>query len=247
MSKIDYSQFYMKNYFTDKNQKKKSEPIVPPQKSKKKFPFIFLTLILIITLLGANFLLDGKPYETVKGWIIKDNNSYYYLLIKTFNERDKAYAQSLLIRQLGAGGYIYQKDSKYIVIYSVYDTEEKAIKVAEKNLDTEVVKRAINESSPFYQKINSAITEILSSAEQLEAGTIYEARLLEITSIMKTSLADEKQTIINEKNAKSEYVNLLDLLIGGLSSLKIPSPTRTSLLSDLRYIASSAIISTPES
>lgn len=243
MSKIDYSQFYIKNYMPSKDIK----PVKPrefKQKKSKKSIFVFIIIfVLISSLVYANLKVSGYSFDTFKSWFSKtDNSKCFYLIIKKFDDRDKAYAQSLLVRQSGASGYIFQENNKYNVVYTVFLNKEDADKVAKKNAETEIVMKKINEKDEFYDYIVSVITDLALAAQQLESGLIYEARLLEICSVISSQLAEKKADYLTQSNSQ-KYIIILDLFIGGLSSLNFPSPTRVSLLSDLRYIISSVVMS----
>lgn len=247
MSKIDYSQFYVKNYM------QKSQPIPPvqadkpikkPGKSKKKAWFFFLIILLIACLFAVNFLYEGEIFNTVFSWIKKEKTSDFYLVTKSFEQREKAYAQSLLVRQSGAGGYIFQQE-EYIVVYSVYLNEEDAKSVVAKNDQTKVMTKKILIKDAVYEHICIVLQQLITAAAQLEDGTIYEAKFLEICSTSKQSLTDQKHKLVSKKKAKDEHLSLFDLLTGGLASLNAPSPSRTKLIGDLRYIVSSALINMP--
>lgn len=241
MSKIDYSQFYMKNYMPDKNVKPKKQKNYKEKKSKKGIFVFVLVLIIIASLIYANLKISDFSFDTIKSWFSNKEQGDYYLLIKKFNNRDKAYAQSLLVRQSGASGYIYQDNDAYCVVYTVFLDNEDAKIVARKNPSTEIIVKKVK-NNDFNDSINLAIKELIIGAEQLENGEIYEARLLEKCSIIKTQLAEQKTDYLDQDKPQ-EYIAILDMFIGGLSSLNFPSPTRVSLLSDLRYIISSVVFS----
>lgn len=241
MSNIDYTQFYLKNYMADKKTIKNVSVIPKQKKSKKGVCFFVMTVILISVLLYANFFMEDFTFAKIKNVFTKDKTEHYYMLIKSFDDRDKAYAQSLLIRQSGAAGYIYQDSGKYKVIYTVFLSESDANQVAKKNSSTEVINKTIK-NNDFYKKISSALEQIIKACEQLENAEIYEAQLLEITSVIKTQLETQKAGYLNDSD-DLEYAHILEVFIGGLSSLHFPSPTRVSLLSDLRYVVSSVIMS----
>ncbi len=247
MSKIDYSQFYLKNYVQKPQPKppvQADTPIKKPRKNKKKAWF-FLTLILIVAVLFAiNFLYEDALFDSVLNWIKHEKTADFYLVTKSFQQREKAYAQSLLVRQSGAGGYIFQQQD-YIVVYSVYLNEEDAKSVVSKNDQTKIITKKILIKDAVYEHICATLQQLITTAAQLENGTIYEAKFLEQCSTAKQSLTEQKQKLISEQKAKDEYLSLLDLLIGGLASLNTHSPSRTKLIGDLRYIISSALINMP--
>ncbi|MFW5780092.1 MAG: hypothetical protein ACOCWI_01390 [Bacillota bacterium] len=241
MSDIDYSQFYMKNYHNKKT-KKPQPPKTPHKKPAKKF--FIVALVIIMVLIGLNFSFGNQPFETLKAWINKEEGETLFFLYKSFSSRDKAYAQSLLVRQSGAGGYIYQKNEEYRVVYSVYTDEKDAENVAEKNPTAKVEEKQINTTDDTAKEIYHALIELTNAANQLEDGSIYEARLLEITSVLKQTLDEKKQSLFQE-DPKDPYINVLEIIVGGLGSLNVPGFSRTSLLSDLRYIIVSGIIGLP--
>ncbi|MDD4316305.1 MAG: hypothetical protein PHC84_03995 [Clostridia bacterium] len=247
MSKIDYSQFYVRNYMQKslpvKKQDTRSEP-KKNRKSRKKALFFIVVIILVASLFAVNFLYEGKIFAGMRAWITNEKTEDFYLVTKSFQEREKAYAQSLLVRQSGAGGYIFQQED-YIVVYSVYLNEEDAKSVSAKNAQTKVLSKRILVKEALYEHICKTLRELVSAASQLEDGSIYEAKFLEICAVAKAGLVEQKQKLYKEKTASDEYISLLDLLTGGLSALDTPSPSRTKLIGDLRYVITSALINMP--
>ncbi len=243
MSKIDYSQFYIKNYMPNKDTKlPKSLRKIKTKSSKGQTLIIIISVLIILALILVNLHIAGFSFDKIKKLFAKDSSTHnYYLLTKEFNERDRAYAQSLLVRQSGAGGYIYQHQEKYIVVYSVYLSKEDAEDVARKNPSTKV--ESINfVSNEFNNNINNAVKELIYASQQLEKGKIYESQLVEICSTIKGQLSEMKSQYLENDNAEKK-VMLLNVFIGGLSSMEFPSPSRINLLGDLRYVICSVLLS----
>ncbi len=246
MSKIDYSQFYVKNYLQKPPPKPpvQADPQNSKPKRKKKVWFFFIIVLLIVSLFAMNFLYEGAIFDTMLAWIKQQKTCDFYLLTKNFQEREKAYAQSLLVRQSGAGGYIFQQDD-YVVIYSVYLNEEDARSVSAKNNQTKVVAKRIIIEDAIYEHICATLQQLIIAAAQLEDSSIYEAKFLEICATCRQGLSEQKLKLIADGKANDAHLGVLDLLIGGLSSLNTPAPSRTKLIGDLRYIVSSALMSMP--
>lgn len=243
MSKIDYSQFYMKNYMPKKEDQLPKKPRLQIVRSGRKQTFtVVIIVIIIFALILVNLKLAGYSFDSIKNIFAKSSSGHdYYLLVKEFNQRDRAYAQSLLVRQSGAGGYVYQDKGKYIVVYAVYLDKQDAENVAQKNLATEVRQIDI-EQSQFNNQINTVLKELIYTSQQLERGEIFEAQLLQVCATIKSQLTELKTQCLKEDNAEKK-VTLLNVFIGGLSSMEFPNPTRITLLGDLRYIISSVLLS----
>ncbi|HHU43884.1 MAG: hypothetical protein QM214_03850 [Bacillota bacterium] len=232
----------MRNYINKKPKKTQSPK---PKKEPSSIRFFIVSAVVIIVLIGLNFLLANQPYEALRAWIFKeDEPTQVYLLYRSFPSRDNAYAQSLLVRQSGAGGYIYQKDGEYRVIYSAYQKKEDAENVAKKNPQANLEAKKLDLKDQTANEIYLALIELMDGANQLEDGSIYEARLLEICSINRMKLEEKKQSLIHEDGG-SPLINVLEVVTGGLSSLNVPGYSRVTLLSDLRYIIISALMSLP--
>lgn len=249
MSEIDYTRYYLKNYNTTSAIKNR-KPIMANNKKnyKRKLFTVFLIIVfLCCCLFATNFLLEGKVFLAINCFFTNRKTANYYILAKSFDTRQTAFAQSLLVRQGGASGYFYADGDKFNVVYSIFLDKEDARRVQEKNDNTFIIEKTfISEDESFFDQLNSSLKEIIEASEKLEEGTIYENDLLQITSTIELQLMEEKNNILTENNNKyTTETNILDLYIGGLNSLSIPSTTRVTLLSDLRYIISSVVVALP--
>ena len=239
MSKIDYTQFYIKNYLSDKKNKK-TDIIVKPVKKRRIGVYLLAALILIAALVYANVKLGNIGFDWAKELFAKQKDAHYYFVVKNFDSRDKAYAQSLLVRQSGGGGYIYQKQNAYFVAYTLFADKEDAQSVASKNKDAQIIVKRLDAKK--YSEVIFALNELLSAALQFENGEIYESQFLEKCNQIQSNIKKEKERAVKE-NASGHYTAILELFAGGLASLDVAGATRVQLLSDLRYILSSVIIS----
>jgi hypothetical protein len=112
--------------------------------------------------------------------------------------------------------------------------------VASKNKDAQIIVKRLDAKK--YSEVIFALNELLSAALQFENGEIYESQFLEKCNQIQSNIKKEKERAVKE-NASGHYTAILELFAGGLASLDVAGATRVQLLSDLRYILSSVIIS----
>lgn len=243
MTNIDYSQYY---YRRDEKKPKK-EPAAPKKTKKRgsrRFFKRLLTFILVIAVLGCIFTgidhaTDGKATETVLSFVTGKKKAEYYLLVSHQPTREKAYAQSLLVRQGGAGGYVYSEDKQFYVVYSAYKDEDAAKAVAGKNKDTAVVRKTFwVEDKRVFDLTVKSVNQLIESSEKFENGEIHTTDLLNIYASVRAEVITLKQTLYEEKK---EYT-VLNLLLGGLDDSALTG-TKAEALASIRYTLGSVILS----
>lgn len=154
-------------------------------------------------------------------------------MLNRFWYGNRGRADTFIRRTANTGSYIQPTKKK-----------EDAENVAKKNPQANLEAKKLDLKDQTANEIYLALIELMDGANQLEDGSIYEARLLEICSINRMKLEEKKQSLIHEDGG-SPLINVLEVVTGGLSSLNVPGYSRVTLLSDLRYIIISALMSLP--
>lgn len=257
MTKIDYSQYYYERGHLHPEREQtahvKNQEEIPYQRYKrykntgkrgKSLLHRFFILLLILAILcgvffGVNYALDGKAVEAVKSFISNREYKEYYFVVKEEMTREKIYAHSLLIRQGGAGGYVYGEGEKYYAVYTVVADADGAKSVVEKNKNTKSVKKTVwSNDKRVFRVITVGVDTLIDACERYETGQIYETELLEIYAKLRAEIITLKQILYEEG---SHEQNAMDFLLGGLDSKEVTSSIRTEVTASIRYTVAGTV------
>ena len=242
MSDVDYSEFYYRQKSvprvaeTNRRYEDDNKPV------KKRVSAIISTVLIILILFGiaffaADFFMKGQLITGVKS-AFRGNDYQYYLVVGDCSSRDRAYAQSLLVKQGGGSGYIISGE-KFSVVYSPFTNRAEADVVAEKNKDTYVfIVEFSSKEVDFYNSFFTEIDNLINVVADFEKGKVTDSEFYSAFNIAKTRIKDlDDGKITDDKRAVIEYA------VGGIEGLDFAKGAKTSLMSDARYVLSGIIIS----
>ena len=278
--KVNYSHYYLKNYFAYKEnesvessgeqdeqviagmqatrqkwhnqkQRKKKDP------SKKQKNGIFITIIILLCFLITAFsadLLSGNFLSRELFAFQRANirTSYWAVVSKGYQEREKALPEAILARQGGGASYILEEGGEHLVVYNVYLDKASAEAVQKKNPSTNLkqldIKKVDCKSckeplSDKLEEIGLVCEDIIKELYELGLG-IEKQELNYFDSQVKVGqikapLILLKQGLYNSTLAKTDkdFILLqLEIIMGSLDSLSASSPSCLSFLSDIRYV-----------
>jgi len=242
MSEIDYSQFV----YSRKAEVVKEQKTFPPKKPKrpKKFKPLLVVLVMVlcfcILFFSVDFFTNGFLVKKISA-SLRGNIYNYYFLVADRPNRELSYAQSLLVKQGGGSGYIFNDDG-FKVVYSVFADKNQANAVSTKNTETYVYTVSfISKETRFYNAADILIKSLITNCLRLEKGEITESDTLVFINSGKAEMLTLREEY--QKDNKEEFVNLIDFFLASLNGINLTSNTRIGLISDLRYIISSLITS----
>lgn len=253
--KINYEQFKLCNIYQTKkavetseehssfaNNKNKNisiETVLADKSDKKRklnsHGHIIIGLIILlsfgITFLSANLITDGHiGKELLMSFNQEIFNSYYLVSSKGFNSYGDANNFSLLVRQQGAGGNIYEENKEYFVIYSPYLSKVDASSVSRKTANTIVKEIKIynpkkndlsTKTYEYAKKLNETrvflVESIYNASVKLAKGEIDAEGVKNIVKSARNSALVLKSEIYNEKfsTKEKEYIfSKIDSLFG---------------------------------
>lgn len=141
-------------------------------------------------------LLLGKTLN-VSGGLFKSNSSKYYAItFGEFSNESDAIACSQRVVELGAGGYIMEKNDKYVVIGAIYLNEKDAKNVIESNQN-------------FSQSDAINILQLEIKKNKLSTNSEYSSVILNVVSKLYEHIIDFDKGNLNHISLASK-VNVLD-------------------------------------
>lgn len=246
MAEVDYSRFY---YSRERN-----ETPAPPEpdrggrkgggKRRSGKPFLIFAVIAVvfaIVFLCADFFTEGKLIDSI-AVTLRGNTYEYYLVASENSSRDLAYAQSLLVKQGGGGGYIISEKEKFLVIYAVYTERTEASSVASKNPNTFVHTVGFSgKNAKVFNAADKAVRGIADSVGKLESGGMTESEFYGVLTDARKEILAVKTEIIDAGTAAE--INLLEFIMGSIDGLEVSKGTRANFLSDVRYMLAGIVVS----
>lgn len=200
-----------------------------PKKNKNRggrfFFFIFSILCVAICVFVAQFFASVISTGSYNFFVTSgsSNSEYklYALSLASFSTNNSAQEFASEVQKQNAGGYIYNKDSKYYVLASIYEKENDAESVKkniiDKNPEAEIIEIEI--TSPNFSKLNSANLkkEYLSIFSSLKE--VY-CKLYDISVSLDTSVYSETKSKIEIDGVKTSLETSLNNLSNGTTSIE---------------------------
>lgn len=242
MSEIDYSQF-LYNRKVEEVKEMRTFPSKKPKRPKKFKPLIVLLVVVLcfaILFFSVDIFTNGFLVDKITA-SLRGNIYNYYFVVADRSNRELSYAQSLLVKQGGGSGYIFNNDG-FKVVYSVLVDKNQANTVCAKNVETYVYTVSIvSKETKLFNAADILIRNLITSSLRLEKGEINESDVLVFINSGKADMLLLKEEYL--KQNKEEYVNLVDFILESLGGINLTTNTRIGVISDLRYITSGLVVS----
>ncbi len=242
MSEIDYSQFSFNRKVETKKESDTFSYKKPKRQKKHKPLMVILVIALCFALLffSVDLFTNGYLVDKISA-SLKGNIYNYYLVVADRSNRELSYAQSLLVKQGGGSGYIFNNDG-FKVVYSVFIDKNQANTVSSKNVETYVYTVSIaSKETKFFNVADNLIKSLVNCSLRLEKGEINESDVLVFINSGKADMIELKEEYLKANN--DDYVNLINFFLETLNGINLTTNTRIGVISDLRYITSSLVIS----
>lgn len=242
MPEVDYSEFYYRRDPPEDRDGARRDTERCDKKPKRKLSGVISAVLIVILLSGivffaADFFMKGRLISEVKG-ALRGNDYEYYLVVCDCDGRDKAYAQSLLVKQGGGSGYIVSGE-KYLVVYSPFTDRAEAEAVVKKNDGTYVyIVDFSSKDVDFYNSFHTEIELLIDALADFEKG-----RLTDSDAYAAFKASKERLALLQKDDLSSEKAAVVEYAIGSIDGLDFAKGAKISFLSDARYVLSGVIVS----
>lgn len=206
----------------------------------------FATTLLLGTMMGDVI----SPSSAVEAETV--TVSYYLVVLTGYGDYALAKQDALILRGLGAAGYIASAEQDYVLVLSAYDSEESAQIVASRTESASVQTVSWEEgalSAPELADTLSCGTQLFASfsecAAALDGGTLSAngvlSRVLAVTSLISEVKTEAESAFSGE--AKTEVCAYLDTLSALTDNVAAVAASESELLTALRYYSVQYILS----
>lgn len=223
-------------------------------KIKRTVAFVIIVIMgIMASFIASDYITDGMVFSSLTAKTQKNNCDYYVVVLKQFGTYQDAQNCAMDLRLQGAAGYILKEQEKYCVIGEVFDNQEDANKVSEKQTDSQVLLLKLptidykNLPKPYDKKLEGyldyaqiTIDELSNIIPQLISIQMSEQEAISRLYAQKTRLLnryEEFKIFSKENNAAfaNEILSDIQIDISLLDNLCNQELERPNLVCDIRY------------
>ncbi len=195
-----------------------------PKRHGNRFFFFILTILCVVVCVFVSQFLSSVITTGAIG-ITNNSNStsyseykLYALSLASYATETQAKDYASTVTRQGAGGYVWQQDSKFYVIASIYEKKndaESVLKNLTENANAEIIEIKIDKVSLSQVSSTNLKKEYLSILSDLKETY---CKLYDISVSLDTSVYSETKSRIEIDNVKTNLQSQLDKISNGSSS-----------------------------